>query len=228
MYVLKGATQEHRDLAGSALSHRCELKSPELNALRGDTPPPDEDASADWAPECQLPTSRNGLIYLDPGPSPGTASDVGCRDRLGGFRCLSSCPIRSRSWHARRQRPDPGSDHQCRPRAHVVGRHRAPDVTCPRTAPKSRSPCCLTTRSPKTFRRRSSSGCTATSRRASRRGSRSRQCTWSVPAVPSRRRRPVLAGRAPRRIRRARPDRTASPVVRGRSWTACAAAWRTS
>jgi DNA-binding NarL/FixJ family response regulator len=92
MYVLKGATQEHRDLTGSALSHRCELKSPELDALRGDTPPPDDDGSADWAPDAASDEHQR-LIYLDPKALTRDCVGRWLQSRLDGFNvCLVPDP----------------------------------------------------------------------------------------------------------------------------------------
>ena len=56
MYVLKGATQEHRDLTRSATSDDGELTPLTLDARAGDTPHPGADAGVDWGLD-QLPTS---------------------------------------------------------------------------------------------------------------------------------------------------------------------------
>ena len=92
MYVLKGATQEHRDLTGSAISHRCELKSPELDARGVTLHRPDEDASADWATDAASDEHQR-LIYLDPRALTRDCVGRWLQSRLNGFNvCLLPDP----------------------------------------------------------------------------------------------------------------------------------------
>jgi DNA-binding NarL/FixJ family response regulator len=89
MYVLKGATQEHRDLAGPADG---ELKALAFHAPPDDTSPPAEDARADWGLE-RASDELQMLIYLDPRALTRDCVGRWLQSRLSGFSvCLLPDP----------------------------------------------------------------------------------------------------------------------------------------
>jgi DNA-binding NarL/FixJ family response regulator len=88
MYVLKGAKQQHQDLAGSATSDDGELKPLTFDARPGDTRPPGEDARVDRRLDAGSEELQT-LIYLDPRPLTRDCFGRWLQSRLSGFSvCL--------------------------------------------------------------------------------------------------------------------------------------------